>query len=87
MSAPRRTPAAHRCLRVIPRPRGGWVVLAPDGPVVSEHSTVTEAEQAALAHLREGDELIVYDCYHRCHRSGQIATRRSGRARRERIGH
>lgn len=35
---------------------------------MSEHVTATEAEQAALAGLRDGDELIVYDCYHRCHR-------------------
>jgi hypothetical protein len=43
--------------------------------VVSEHMTATEAEQAALARLRDGDELIVYDCYHRSHRVRRAAKR------------
>ena len=87
MSAARRTPATPGCLRVIPRPRGGWAVLAPDEVVISEHVTLTEAVQAALAHLGEGDELVVHDCYHRCCLRGQIAPRRSAHARRERSDH
>jgi hypothetical protein len=39
--------------------RGGRVVLAPDEVVMAEHSTLTEAKHAALAHLREGDEPVV----------------------------
>jgi hypothetical protein len=66
-------PGAHRCVQIVPRPRSGWVVLAADQAVVSEHTTLTEAEQAALADLRDGDELVVYDCYHRCHRTRLIA--------------
>jgi hypothetical protein len=43
--------------------------------VISEHATATEAEHAALACLRDGDEVVVYDCYHRCHRVGRAAHR------------
>lgn len=68
MSARRRHSAGSRCLQVAPRSRGGWVVMSGQEVVMSEHVTATEAEQAALAGLRDGDELIVYDCYHRCHR-------------------
>lgn len=57
----------HRCLRVLPQPRGSWIV-ASEREVLSEHSTATEAENAALAWLRDGDELLVVDRYHRCHR-------------------
>ena len=62
-SAPRR----HRCLRVLPRPRGSWIVATERG-VLSEHPNATEAESAALARLRDGEELLVFDRYHRCHR-------------------
>ena len=57
----------HRCLRVLPRPRGSWIVAA-ERAVLSEHATATEAERAALAQLRDGDELLIVDGYHRCHR-------------------
>jgi hypothetical protein len=57
----------HRCLRVLPRPRGSWIVVS-DREVLSEHSTATEAENAAWARLGDGDELLVIDRYHRCHR-------------------
>jgi hypothetical protein len=59
-------PAAPRCrcLRVLPRSRGSWIV-ATEQAVLSEHATATEAENAALAGLRDGDELLVVD---RCHR-------------------
>lgn len=57
----------HGCLRVLPRPRGSWIV-ASEREVLSEHSTATEAENAAWARLRDGDELLVVDRYHRCHR-------------------
>ena len=75
MSAHRRPSAGSRCLRVAPRSRGGWVVMSGRAGVVSEHMTATEAEQAALARLRDGDELIVYDCYHRSHRVRRAAKR------------
>ncbi len=60
-------PRRHRCLRVLSRPRGSWIV-ATEGAVLSEHGTATEAERAALSRLRDGDELLVVDRYHRCHR-------------------
>lgn len=62
-------PAAPRCrcLRVLPRSRGSWIV-ATEQAVLSEHATATEAENAALAGLRDGDELLVVDHYHRRHR-------------------
>jgi hypothetical protein len=56
----------HRCLRVLPRPRGSWIV-ASEREVLSEHATATEAEDAAWARLGDGDELLVVDRYHRCH--------------------
>jgi hypothetical protein len=56
-----------RCLRVLPRPRGSWIV-ATEQAILSEHPTATEAENAALARLRDGDELLIVDRYHRCHR-------------------
>ena len=43
-----------------------WIVA--ERHSLSEHTTATEAESAALARLREGDELLVLDRYHRCHR-------------------
>jgi len=75
MSARHHHPAPSRCLQVAPRSRGGWVVMSGRAGVVSEHTTATEAEQAALARLRDGDELIVYDCYHRSHRVRRAAKR------------
>ena len=57
--------AVSRRLRVLPRPRGSWVVATEHGDVLSEHATATEAELAALARMRDGDELIVVDRYHR----------------------
>jgi hypothetical protein len=51
----------------VPRLRGSWVVVTHREAVVSEHRSATEAELAATARLRDGDELVVYDRYHRCH--------------------
>ena len=65
-----------RCLQVLPQPRGGWILVA-EGHNLSEHTTATDAESAALAHLREGDELVVVDRYHRCHRYVRRAPTRS----------
>lgn len=64
-----------RRLRVLPHPRGGWIVVSDQETVGAEYVTATEAELAALAGLREGDELVVYDRYHRCHRRGRSGTR------------
>lgn len=68
--------ARHRCLRVLPRPRGSWIV-ASERAVLSEHSTATEAENAALERLRDGDELLIVDRYHRCHRRARPEPTRS----------
>lgn len=57
--------AVSRRLRVLPHARGSWVVASEHGGVLSEHATTTEAELAALARMRDGDELIVVDRYHR----------------------
>lgn len=65
-----------RCLRVLPRPRGSWIV-ATEQAILSEHPTATEAEDAALAQLRDGDELIIVDRYHRCHRCARPKPTRS----------
>jgi hypothetical protein len=75
MSTRRDHSTGPRCLQVAPRSRGGWVVMSGQEVVVSEHVTATEAEQAALARLRDGDELIVYDRYHRSHRVRRAAPR------------
>jgi hypothetical protein len=48
-----------RHLRVLPQPRGGWIVVCDQETVGAEYVTATEAERAALAGLREGDELVV----------------------------
>ena len=69
-------PRRHRCLRVLPRPRGSWIV-ATERAVLSEHGTATEAERAALARLRDGDEPLVLDRYHRCHRRARPEPTRS----------
>lgn len=63
------------CLRVVPRPRGGWVVVDHREVVVSEHRSATEAEFAAMAMLHDGEELVVYDRYHRCHTVRRTACR------------
>jgi hypothetical protein len=73
MSAGRRPSAGSRCLQVAPRSRGGWVVMSGEEVVLSEHVTATDAELAARADLSEGDELVVYDCYHRCHSARRVA--------------
>lgn len=78
MSARRRYPVGSRCLRVVPRSRGGWIVMTEQEVVMSEHATATEAELAARARLREGDELVVYDCYHRCRRVCRAVHRPDG---------
>ena len=79
MSARRRHPAPPRSLRVLPRSRGGWIVTTEQDVVVSEHASATEAELAAQARLHEGDEVLLYDCYHRSRRV-RVAACRSGRA-------
>jgi hypothetical protein len=71
--SPRDRPQVRR-LRVLPQPRGGWIVVSDQETVGAEYVTASEAERAALAGLREGDELVVYDRYHRCHRRGRSAT-------------
>lgn len=65
--------SARSCVRVLPRPRGSWIFVTAEHPVVSEHASVGEAELAAMACLGEGDELVVYDRYHRCHRRSRPA--------------
>lgn len=67
MSAWRRESRRSRCVKVVPERHGGWVVVNPGGVIVSEHPSATEAELAAAARLRDGDQLVVYDRYHRCH--------------------
>lgn len=67
MSTRHRNAGGSGCLKVLPQPRGGWVVANHREVVVSEHRSATEAELAAVARLRAGDELVVYDRYHRCH--------------------
>jgi hypothetical protein len=64
MSSRRRYPGEPRCLRVVPRTRGDWIVMTEQQVAISEHASVTEAGHAVVARLREGDELVVYDCYH-----------------------
>jgi hypothetical protein len=44
-----------RCLRVVPWPRGSWIVATEQDDALSEHATATEAEMAAVACLREGE--------------------------------
>ena len=67
MSTRRRESRGSGCVKVVPQPRGGWVVVNQREVVVSEHPSATQAELAAAARLREGDQLLVYDRYHRCH--------------------
>ncbi|MFZ0377357.1 MAG: hypothetical protein WCD11_22330 [Solirubrobacteraceae bacterium] len=54
----------------------GWIV-GTERAVLSEHPTATEAENAALARLRDGDELLIVDRYLRCHRSARLDPTRS----------
>ena len=68
MSARNVNSARARSLRVVPWSRGNWIVVSEQDDVGSEHITSTEAELAALTYLREGEELVVYDRYHRCRR-------------------
>lgn len=70
-----RDPAGPRCLHVTPRPRGGWTILTAQNVVISEHLTASEAQMAALKRLREGDEVILHDRYHRCHRIRRTTAR------------
>jgi hypothetical protein len=71
-----------RSLRVLPRPRGSWIVATGRGDVLSEHATATEAERAGYASLREGEELLVFDRYHRCRRRARHEAPSSHRSRR-----
>jgi hypothetical protein len=75
-----------RCLRVVPRPRGSWILATEQDEVLSEHPTASEAEIAAIANLREGEEVVVYDRYHRCHRRARPAPRSSSSPRRSPVG-
>ena len=70
----------HRCLRVLPLARGSWIV-ATERAVLSEHPTATEAENVALARLRDGDELLIVDRYHRCRRRARPEPIRSSSGR------
>lgn len=65
--------ARSRLVRVLPRPRGSWIVVIGQDQIVSEHGSASQAELAGMACLREGDELVVYDRYHRCHRRSRPA--------------
>src|SRR5436309_9218557 len=61
MSSRELGPVRSCCLRVLPRPRGSWIVATGRGNVLSEHATATEAEIAALDSLRADDEPLVFD--------------------------
>lgn len=54
-TGPRRARGSAR-LKVVPQPRGGWVVLNRREVIMSEHRSATEAELAAAARMRAGDE-------------------------------
>lgn len=73
-----------RSLRVMPRARGSWIVATEQEHVLSEHATANEAETAALARLREDEELLVFDRYHRSHRRARPHA--PGRPRLDRAG-
>ena len=66
-----------RSLLVLPRSRGSWIVATEQDDVLSEHPTANEAETAALARLREGEQLLVFDRYHRSHRRARPHARSS----------
>jgi hypothetical protein len=74
-----------RSLRVLPRSRGSWIVATEQDDVLSEHATANEAETAALARLREGEELLVFDRYNRSHRRARPHAPSS--SQRSRIAH
>ena len=74
-----------RRLRVLPQARGSWIVATEQEEVLSEHPTATEAQNAALARLGDGDELLVVDRYHSCHRLTRSGLTRS--SSRFRISH
>ena len=74
---------ASRRLRVLPRPRGSWVVATEHNEVLSEHATATEAELAAVARLRQGGELVVIDRYHRRRQRTRPQAAGSTRGRRD----
>jgi hypothetical protein len=61
---------------VLPWPRGSWIV-ASERAILSEHATATEAENAALARLLDGDELLIVHRYLRCHRRARVEPTRS----------
>lgn len=75
MSPRRRDSRGSGCVKVVPQPRGGWVVINHREVIVSEHPNVTEAQVAAAARLRDGDRLIIYDRYHRCRDVRRVALR------------
>lgn len=50
----------------MPLARGGWVVMDDQHVILSEHVTATDAELAAAGRLRDGEQLVLYDRYHRC---------------------
>lgn len=80
-------PDRPRCLRVLPGSRGSWIVATEEGDVLSAHATANEAEVAALACLREGEQLLLFDRCHRCHqRARPPAPRSSQRSRIARLG-
>jgi hypothetical protein len=51
MSSRRRYPGEPRCLRVVPRTRGDWIVMTEQQVAISEHASVTEAGHAVVARL------------------------------------
>jgi hypothetical protein len=62
-------------------------VVTEHDDVLSEHGTANEAETAARTRLREGEELIIFDRYHRSRRSARpLAPRSSRRSRIARPG-
>jgi hypothetical protein len=77
MSSKEFVPDRPRCLRALPGSRGSWIVATEQGDAMSEHATANEAEVAALACLREGEQLLVFDRYHRCHRRARPPAPRS----------
>jgi len=56
-------------VHVIPEPRGAtWGVYVDAVPApLSEHTSETEAESAARAHVRRDGGIVVHDRYHRTH--------------------
>ena len=75
MSARRRGSPRASCLKVVPQPSGAWLVINDRNLIVSSHLSATEAERAATARLPDGDELVLFDRYHRCHTVRRAAHR------------